>query len=366
MVAYRFISTARSARTVLVSISLALLLAGCRSKPSTGNDASLNAQVQTQLAADQHLSGQPIPVSVSGGVVTLDGRVTSDTVRTIATGDVAQIAGVKTVVDNLVVQSPPAVAPPSAAAPTVAPIPMHASAVKPSKPMPMITAAPAPPSAAAPAPIVRSTPTPTPAPVVANTPPPPPAPVVHNITLAAGTAIPVRITQTLDSATTQTGDKFTGEIASDVMADGMIVLAQGTPVTGHVDAVQDAAHFKGDSLLTLSLTAIDRNGKHIEVSTDAYSKQGTGRGKNTAEKVGGGAVVGAILGSIFGGGKGAAIGAAAGGGLGAGAQAITRGQQVRVPSETVVRFTLTAPIAVGVTAAAGGNSSSSFEHHTNQ
>jgi hypothetical protein len=188
---------------------------------------------------------------------------------------------------------------------------------------------------------------------------------VHNITLPADTAIPIRITQTLDSATTQTGDKFTGEIASDILQDGMVVLAQGTPVTGHVDAAQDAAHFKGSALLTISLTAIDRHGEHIQVATEPYTKQGEGRGKNTAEKVGGGAAVGAILGGILGGGRGAAIGAAAGGGVGAGANGVTRGQQVQIPSETVVRFKLSDPIIVHITTggSASGTSGPTLERH---
>ena len=130
--------------------------------------------------------------------------------------------------------------------------------------------------------------------------------------------------------------------------DGMVVLAQGTPITGRVDAAQDAGHYKGSSLLSISLSAIDRHGERIQVATDSFSKQGEGRGKNTAEKVGGGAAVGAILGGIFGGGKGAAIGAAAGGGVGAGANTITRGQQVQIPSETVVRFRLSDAIVIRV------------------
>jgi hypothetical protein len=125
-----------------------------------------------------------------------------------------------------------------------------------------------------------------------------------------------------------------------------------------VDAVQDAAHFKGSSLLTVSLSSISRKGERIDVATEAYTKQGEGRGKNTAEKVGGGAAVGAILGGIFGGGKGAAIGAAAGGGVGAGANGVTRGQQVQIPSETVVRFKLSDPIIIHVTN--GLNSSDTY------
>jgi hypothetical protein len=363
-----------AAHTAVLAGSLAMVLAGCKSTPPATDDASVSTQVESRLSSDQNLRGQSIQASVSGGVVTLNGSVATDTARTIATGDVAQIAGVKTVVDNLVVQAPPTSAtvalppPPVAAAAFTPPAPLPAA--KSRKPSAM-TAEQAPPQ---PAPIVRNIPEPAPqpAPVVAKTQAPPlpsaPAPVAHNITLPAGTAIPVRITQTLDSATAQTGDKFAGALASDLIVDGMVVLAQGTPVTGHVDAVQDAAHFKGSSLLTLSLSAINHKGERIDVSTEAFTKQGAGRGKNTAEKIGGGAAVGAILGGIFGGGKGAAIGAAAGGGVGAGANSVTRGQQVQIPSETVVRFRLLDPILVRVTTGASspGNSSSSLEHHTDQ
>jgi hypothetical protein len=112
--------------------------------------------------------------------------------------------------------------------------------------------------------------------------------------------------------------------------------------------VQEAAHYKGSSLLTIELTSINRRGEKLTVNTDPYSVQGKGRGKNTAEKVGGGAAVGAILGGILGGGKGAAVGAAAGGGLGAGANTITRGEQVQIPSETLIRFNLTNTLSLRV------------------
>jgi len=356
-----------AACSAVIAGSLAMLLAGCKSKPAATGDASLNAQVQSQLSADQNLSGQTIQASVSAGVVTLNGSVTSDTVRSIATGDVAQIAGVKTVVDNLVVQAAPttaAVAPPPA---TVAP-PAPVTSAKGKKPTPMAVVPPPP----TPAPIVRNTPTPAPqsAPLVARTPPLPsaPVPVEHNMTLTAGTTIPVRITETLDSATTKAGATFTGTIATDLIVDGMVVLPQGTPVTGHVDAVQDAAHFKGASLLTISLSSINRKGGRIDVSSEAVTRQGEARGKNTAEKIGGGAAVGAILGGIFGGGKGAAIGAAAGGGVGAGTNSVTRGQQVQIQSETVVRFRLLDPIVVRVSMGGEpmGGSSSSLEHRSDQ
>jgi hypothetical protein len=358
-----------TARTIVLGAALVAVLAGCKAKQSSTDDASLSNQAQSRISSDSALAGQPIQASVNDGVATLNGSVTSEAARSLAGNDVAQVAGIRTVVNNLSVQPSAASAPVAAVQPPPMPAPQASKSSKASAattrsgPTPAVRSSPA--SQPAPAPQQNGQ-QPAPAPVVQQAPPPPPAPVVHNITLSAGTSVPVRITQTLDSATTQTGDKFTGVIASDVLADGLVVLPAGTPVTGRVDEAKDAAHFKGSSLLSISLTSISRRGERIEVATDPYSKQGEGRGKNTAEKVGGGAAVGAILGGILGGGKGAAIGATAGGGVGAGANTVTRGQQVQIPSESVVRFKLANSIMVRVTSGGGSqdndNGAPGLEH----
>lgn len=355
-------------RSMIIGSALAMVLAGCKAKQPATDDATLTSQAQSRISSDSALAGQPIQASVNNGVVTLNGTVTSEAARSLAGNDVAQVAGVRTVMNNLAVQATPGPAPTASVEETPTPAPTSGRSAKPT---PMV-------SRSAPAPVVRNSPPPQPmpqqqqaqqpAPVVQQAPPPPPpppAPVVHNVTVPAGTTIPVRITQTLDSASTQTGDKFTGIVASDIIEDGLVVLPAGAPVTGRVDESKDATHFKGSSLLSISLTSISRRGERLDVSTEPYSKQGEGRGKNTAEKVGGGAAVGAILGGILGGGKGAAIGATAGGGVGAGANTITRGQQVQIPSESVVRFKLATPIMVRVTTGGGsqdnGNGSPGLE-----
>jgi hypothetical protein len=340
------------------ALALALSLAGCKSSaPATPtDDASLTAAVQSRIASDGALSTEPIQSAVQNRTATLTGTVSSEAARSLAAADAAQVAGIKTIVNNLTVQ---------AAAPTVTavvvPPPPPPPASKPAAPPKL--KAPAPPKPT-PAPIVREAPPSLPAPPATEAatapppapelpsapPPPPPPPAFHNITLPPDTTIPVRITETLDSATTQQGDLFTGTIATDVIADGVVVIRQGTPVSGRVVAAQEAAHYKGNSLLTIELTSINRHGEKLPITTDPYSVKGEGRGKNTAEKVGGGAAVGAILGGILGGGKGAAIGAAAGGGVGAGANTITRGQQVQIPSETLVRFNLTNTLSLKVPA----------------
>jgi hypothetical protein len=346
--------------------SVALTFSGCKSTAPVPTDATLTEQVQGKLAADQNLSGQNLQAQVASGVAVLSGSVTSDMARAVAGGDAAQVAGIKTVVNNLTVQ-PAANA--SAASNVTTPPPAPVAVEHPrsehqdrDRRQDRRTRESDHPEVARngsqqqdmnpPAPIMRDTPPPMQQ--QAQQPALPPPPVVRTITLSAGTVLPVRITQTLDSASSQQGDRFTGVVAADVVSDGIVVLPQGTPVTGHVDAVQDATHFSGNSLLTVSLTSVNRRGEHIDIATEPYTAEGKGRGKNTAEKVGGGAALGAILGGIFGGGKGAAIGGLAGGGVGAGAQAATRGQQVQIPSETILRFKLTKPAPVRVTPGGAG------------
>ena len=360
----------RSFRPSPLSASLLVLVmaAGCkRTVPLT--DASLTAAVQSRLSSDAAIAAEPIQSSAQAGIVTLSGPVSSEAARSLAANDAAQVPGVKTVINNLSVQTaasvaPPVVETPQPATPEPAPVTprKRVEASRPAK------------ETRRPAPIVRDqstatyTPPTTPAVSQPAAPPPPAAPTFRNITVPAGSILPIRITQTLDSATTQQGATFSGTISSDVTSEGTTVLRQGTPVSGRVTAVQEAAHFKGNSLLTIEVVNIDRRGQPIAVTTEPYSTEGKGRGKNTALKTGGGAAVGAILGGILGGGKGAAIGAAAGGGTGAGVNAITRGEQVQIPAESLIRFRLASPITVRVSSAAaaddqpaGTNDSSSPE-----
>jgi hypothetical protein len=94
------------------------------------------------------------------------------------------------------------------------------------------------------------------------------------------------------------------------------------------------------------LTKLSFNGKSYDIETNEYKKEGASRGKRTAETIGGGAAIGALIGGLTGGGKGAAIGAGLGAGAGTGVQAVTKGQQIQIPSETRIEFQLNAPLTV--------------------
>jgi hypothetical protein len=295
-----------------------MLLAGTGCN-KTVDDATLTARVKTALTSDAAINQQPVQYAVQNGVVTLTGNVSDDTASAVAAQDVSKVSGVKEVVNNMSVAG-------IAVAPTVTtPGSTEAQPTTPEQRAAIAQGQPLPPPSS-------------------NT--PPPAPAYRDVRVPAGTGIPMRITQTLDSAMTQTGTPFNGVVTHEVVADGLVVIPAGSAVSGRVIDAKDATHFKGSSILSLQLNAVRIRGNLVTVDTTPYTVEGNGRGKNTAEKIGGGAAVGAILGGIFGGGRGAAIGAGAGAGGGAIVQGATRGQQVRIPSETIIRFRTEAPFSV--------------------
>jgi hypothetical protein len=127
---------------------------------------------------------------------------------------------------------------------------------------------------------------------------------------------------------------------------GDVAIPAGIDITGHIVDLKSAGKFAGQSVVVLQLDNITADDRTYDLQTDQYRKEGSSRGKSTAEKVGGGAVLGGIIGAIAGGGKGAAVGTAAGAGVGGGVQAAGKSEQIKLPSETVLNFTLQAPITV--------------------
>jgi hypothetical protein len=226
---------------------------------------------------------------------------------------------------------------------TPAPAPDTAQSTPPAAPAP---AAPAPataepaPAAPVPAPPAAAAPAPPPGPAMAMTAAPPPAP--RPITVPSGTPIVVRMGQTVSAKENSVGDSFGGTLAQSVVVHGTTIFRAGAPVTGVVTASKGQGRFKGDGALGISVRRVG----NYDVTTSAYEKSVSGKGKRTAIFAGGGGGAGALIGGLAGGGKGALIGGLLGAGGGTAAGAFTGNKNVSVPAESVVTFTLAAPITV--------------------
>jgi len=150
----------------------------------------------------------------------------------------------------------------------------------------------------------------------------------------------------VDSSRNQVGDVFRASLETDLYVRGTLLARKGTDVYGRLAYVNQAGHVSGSSELQLELIRIVIDGHDYPLVSSDYTVKGQSRGADTAKKVGGGAIFGAIIGAIAGGGRGAAIGAGAGSAAGATVQVLTKGQQVRVPSETLLEFRLQQPAVV--------------------
>jgi uncharacterized protein YcfJ len=131
-----------------------------------------------------------------------------------------------------------------------------------------------------------------------------------------------------------------------IVVNDKVVVPKDSSVILKLISADSAGHISGRSELTVSLDSFTFQGKKYLVATSDVQQKGASRGKKSAAVIGGGAVLGAVIGGLAGGGKGAAIGAAAGGGAGTAVQAVTKGEQVKIPAETRLDFTLHAPVEV--------------------
>ena len=166
---------------------------------------------------------------------------------------------------------------------------------------------------------------------------------MERVVLPVGTEVAVRTNERIDSRDVVEGQTFSAQIEEDIRdTDGSVAIPRGS------DARLVTRRVENNGDITLDVDSITVAGRRYRVSTANEELQnrrdGIGGNERTGKYVGGGAVLGAIIGAIAGGGKGAAIGAASGAGAGAAAQIITRGREVHVPAESVIRFRLDTPL----------------------
>jgi hypothetical protein len=168
------------------------------------------------------------------------------------------------------------------------------------------------------------------------------------ITVPAGMRILIRMVDSIDSSKQKTGYRFTATLETNLQVEDTVVAPRGTTLYGRLAAASSAGKMSGSSELTLELTDVLISGTAYPLLTSTYEVKGKGEGGNTAKKVVGGAGLGALIGGLAGGGKGAGIGALAGAGAGTAVAASKKGQQLQIPSETLLEFRLQQPVSLPV------------------
>jgi len=167
-----------------------------------------------------------------------------------------------------------------------------------------------------------------------------------SVTIPAGTRMSVRTIDSVDSTKNRVGYRFQASLEEPLWLDGNIVVPKGADVYGRLDESKETGTFAGRSQLRLQLTGIVVNDQTVPLVTGEYEVSGKSKGESTAKRTVGGAAIGTLIGALAGGGKGAAIGAGTGAGVAAASEIITKGDQVKIPSETLLDFTLQQSVTI--------------------
>jgi len=168
------------------------------------------------------------------------------------------------------------------------------------------------------------------------------------VTVPAGTRILIRMIDSVDSREQPTGYRFSASLETNLQVEDVVVAPRGSRIYGRLDSVSSAGRMSGSSELALELTDLVIAGTAYPLITTWYELKGKGEGSNTARDVIGGTGLGALIGGLSGGGKGAGIGALAGAAGGTAIAASRRGQQLLIPSESLLEFRLEQPVTIPV------------------
>jgi len=169
-------------------------------------------------------------------------------------------------------------------------------------------------------------------------------PDVPAITIPAGTAIGVRLQNSISSASANSGDHFDAVIDEPVVIDGQVIIPKGANATGRIVAAKSSGRLHDPGYLRLALDSVTVNGKDVPVQTSSIFAKGASHKKRNLVMIGGGTAAGALIGGLAAGPKGALIGRAIGAGAGTGTAYGTGKKEVGFAAERRLTFRLTQPL----------------------
>lgn len=183
--------------------------------------------------------------------------------------------------------------------------------------------------------------------------PPPPAvpaaPEFVELTVPSDAVLGLQIERTVSSELARVEDRVDARVTRDVRVGDRIAIPAGSTVRGSVTEVDRGGRMKGRARLAIRFhTIVFADGTQVSLKTDPVVREGESPGRESAAKVGGGAIGGAILGAILGGGKGAAIGAATGAAGGTAVAMSNDRNPATLNAGTTVTVRMQAPVTVTV------------------
>lgn len=176
------------------------------------------------------------------------------------------------------------------------------------------------------------------------------APAWREVTIPAGTSLPVVLDTSIASDTSRAEEAVTAHLSRPITIGGEPVVAAGSRVTGVVTDATRSAKVKGLAHIAVRFDSLTPSGddQRYDIRTATVGRTAQATKKKDAVKIGAPAAGGAIIGALVGGKKGALVGTAVGGGAGTAAVLSTRGKEVHLGKGAALTLRLAAPVTIRV------------------
>jgi hypothetical protein len=171
----------------------------------------------------------------------------------------------------------------------------------------------------------------------------------EELIVSADSVVGLQVESSTTSERARVEDEVVARVTRDVRVGDRIAIPAGARARGEVTLVERGDRLRGRARLGVRFTSVTlADGTRIPLDTDTIYREGDAPSRESAAKIGGGAIGGAIIGGIFGGAKGAVIGGSAGAGAGTAAVLAGGRNPATLPAGTPITVRVIKPTTVTV------------------
>ena len=169
------------------------------------------------------------------------------------------------------------------------------------------------------------------------------------LVIPADAVIGLQVENAVSSENAKLEDPVRARVTRDVRVRDQVAIPAGARAEGTITLVERGGRLKDQARVGIRFhTIVLADGTRLPINTETIYREGESPARESAAKIGGGAVGGAVLGAIFGGKKGAVIGSTVGAAGGGVAVATSQPNAATLPAGSTVTVRMGSPATVTV------------------
>jgi hypothetical protein len=177
----------------------------------------------------------------------------------------------------------------------------------------------------------------------------PPRKQYDELVIPADSVIGLQVENAVTTERAKVEDQVRARVTRDVRVRDQVAIPAGARAEGSVTLVERGGRLKEQARLGIRFhTIVLADGTRLPINTETIYREGDSPARESAAKIGGGAVGGAVLGAILGGKKGAIIGSTVGAAGGGVAVAAGEPSAATLPQGSTVTVRMGSPATVTV------------------